>query len=100
MVKGVDPGPLFSPRDKTLRHFLALQKVAESQKLMVTSAAATNNIDVLKTSYRKYNNALWYEDFADDKAQEMTEYYNKHVKHLRPEISRTSEGSAIVKGLA
>ncbi len=100
LTEGVHPGPLFSSRDRTLRKFLAKKKVTESHKLMVTAAAATNNIDELKKSFRQFSNALWYEDFTKERDKEMMDYYNKYVKHLRPELTRDGKsGEVSVKGL-
>lgn len=35
----------------------------------------------------------------DDETDSMLEYYNQHVKDLRPAISTTEEGERIVTGL-
>ncbi len=96
---GHDIGLLGSPRDITLRRFLAKQKIIESNKLMVSAAASFNNEDVVKTSYKKFQNSLWYEDISDNKNTEMKEYYDTHVKHLRPQLYLNEDGKTAVKGL-
>jgi hypothetical protein len=96
-IKGIDPGPLLSMRDRQLRKALGKQKATESHMLMTQIAAATNNIDLMKTQYRKAVAALWFEDIEDRYAEMMDEYQN-NVKHLRPTME-LEDGQAVVRGL-
>lgn len=99
MLKGVDPGPLFSYRDRTLRAFLVKQKTKECYESLVHIAANSGNSDSLKKNYGNYINSIWYDEVSETKERDMLEYYNKHVKHLRPELYQTEDGTAAVRGL-
>lgn len=96
-LKGIDPGPLLSMRDRQLRKALGKQKATESHMLMTHIAAATNNIDLMKTQYRNAIAALWYEDMQD-RYQDMMDEYQTNVKHLRPTMEM-EDGQAVVRGL-
>lgn len=98
-LDGIDVGRLGTSRDKTLRRFLAKKKVTDSHRLMVSTAAAFNNEETVKTTYKKFQNALWYENISDERDREMQEYYEKYVKHLRPQLYVAENGETAVKGL-
>lgn len=99
VLGGIDPGALGSFRDVTLRSVLIKQKLAESHKLMVMAAAATNNVETVKKSIRKYNTEVWYEDHTQNSYRDMEEYYLRHMRKQEVFASITKDGSMKVTGL-
>lgn len=98
-LEGHNVGKLGSPRDVTLRKFLAKKKNAESNRLMVLAAASFNNEEVVKKTFAKYQDSVWYTDISGNRDREMQEYYANHVKHLRPELYQDEDGMTAVRGL-
>lgn len=99
VLGGVDPGPLGSFRDKTLRTVLTKMKIAESHKLMVLTTATTNNIDSTRKNIRSYNAAVWYEDHTKNSYKAMEEYYMKYMKQQEVFAKMNEDGSIHVTGL-
>jgi len=66
---------------------------------MTQIAAATGNIETMKSSYRKYTAALWSEDFEENRYESMMKYYNEHVKSAKVTAHRREDGAIEVRGL-
>ena len=99
LLKGVNPGRLFSPRDITLRGILSKTKAADSHKLRALMAASAGDLDVANETYSKFIDAQWYSKVKEDRNESMFKEYYTQYKHLRPELSKTASGGLQVKGL-
>ncbi|CAL9954957.1 hypothetical protein VPHD148_0003 [Vibrio phage D148] len=98
-MRGISPGRLGSFRDVTLRNMIIKEKVVNSHRLLASMASSLGNADSAVEQYDKYQAAIFHKDIKDDRNKKMQEYYDKHVKHLRPELYVGSDGNASVRGL-
>ena len=98
-LQGVDIGSLGSLRDKTLRGFLKKQKQIESYRLMVEAVTALRDTDKAQKYYQDYFNALWYLESSEESQGKMLQYYNDHIKELRPTMRAGEDGMPTVGGL-
>tara|TARA_R110002073_G_scaffold198348_1_gene357359 strand:+ start:2145 stop:2462 length:318 start_codon:yes stop_codon:yes gene_type:complete len=96
---GTDPGPLGSFRDITLRSVLIKMKLAETHKLMVQAAAATNNVESAQKSIRSYSASVWYEDHTHNSYKDMERYYLTHMKNQEVSATVGEDGSINVTGI-
>ena len=99
LFRGVEPAPLFSPRDRTLREMLAKIKVAESHQLMATLAASLGDHEKANESNSKLRDAIWYSAVVEDRNQRMYKEYHTQYKNMSPEIFRDEDGTPKVRGL-
>jgi len=98
-LRGVSLGELGSYRDMTLRSFLVKEKVRDSHKLLASMASSLGNSESAVKQFDMFSDATLYQSIKGDRNKEMQEYYNKHVRHLRPEIYADEDGKATVRGL-
>lgn len=77
---------------------LSKQKAVESRKLMALMSASFQNPETTKEHYGKFINQYWYDEDKDVGA-EMMDYYENHVKHMKPVVTLSEDGTATVEGL-
>lgn len=99
LFRGVKPAPLFSYRDRTLREMLTKIKISESHQLMATLAASVGDSKLANESNAKYRDSIWYTDIKESRNERMFKEYYTTYKHLQPEMSQSSDGKLIVRGL-
>lgn len=98
-MRGISPGRLGSFRDVTLRNMVIKEKVLHSHRLLASMASSLGNADSAVEQYDKFQASIFHRNIKDDRNEKMQEYYNRNVKHLRPELYRDEDGNATVRGL-
>lgn len=100
MFRGIKPAKLGSPRDRTLRDMLTKMKVAESCELRAKLAAMLGNDKEASSAYSKYQDSIWYTKVKETRDERMFKEYYETYRNMTPELYRTEDGKAAVRGLS
>lgn len=98
-MRGIPVGRFGSFRDVTMRNMLIKDKIKESHSLLASMASSLGNAESALEQYDKFQAALMFKDMKYNRNKQMMEYYEKNVKHLRPELYMNEDGKASVRGL-
>lgn len=104
-MRGIQPDVLGSHRDIVMRTYLSQEKRMESMRLMAQAASAIGQGKLASDFIHDFVNLQWgrtenqVAKITETKYKEMTDYYMKHVRNLRPEMAKTRTGAYVVRGL-